>query len=289
MNRPTIIILVAPPGAGKTMYAQKYINEHNAVHLSSDCIRKELYGNESIQGDATEVFSLMRKRAIEALNNGNNVVWDCTNVTRNDRAFIISAVPKFVKISCHIIWAPIETCIKRDSTRERTVDKVVIDKMLKRFQPPFFDEGFDDIRLIDNAYIDIKEYTQKYMESMKIDHDNPHHTLNIYDHCMRAYDYTLGNGYIEDVVTAAKYHDIGKPYVKDFRNHDGKVTDVAHYYQHQCVSAWISYGLVGCSIRTAWLIGTHMDPLMNTKYYRQLPKYLKDLVDNLHKADLAAH
>ena len=58
MNRPTLILLVGPPGAGKTTYAEKYISQHdNTVYLSSDEIRKEMWGNEAIQGDNNEIFS----------------------------------------------------------------------------------------------------------------------------------------------------------------------------------------------------------------------------------------
>ena len=149
MNRPTLILLCGIPGVGKTTYAEKYIKEHpNTVRLSSDKIRAELWGNEATQGDNNEVFSLMQSRAIEALNNGQNVVYDATNVTRKDRSYIIALCPKFAKIECHIIWAPIETCIERDAARERTVDKEVIDKMLKRFQAPYYDEGIDEIKVI---------------------------------------------------------------------------------------------------------------------------------------------
>ena len=66
MNRPSLILLVGIPGSGKTTYAEKYIKENpNAVHLSSDKIRAELWGNEATQGDNNEVFSLMQSRATE--------------------------------------------------------------------------------------------------------------------------------------------------------------------------------------------------------------------------------
>ena len=59
MNEQTkkLIILCGIPGSGKTTYAKKYIeNNANTIHLSSDAIRKELYGDESVQGNPGEVF-----------------------------------------------------------------------------------------------------------------------------------------------------------------------------------------------------------------------------------------
>lgn len=289
MNRPNLILLVGIPGSGKTTYAEKYIEEHpDTVHLSSDKIREELWGNEATQGDNNEVFSLMQSRAIEALNNGQSVVYDATNVTRKDRSYIITLCPKFAKIECHIIWAPIETCIERDAARERTVGKAVIDKMLKRFQAVWFDEGIDEIKIVYPNEFDPDEYWDKCFDAMEISHDNPHHTLNILDHCMAATDYALTNGYEWDIVFAALAHDVGKPYVKAFVDSNGNACETAHYYQHNCVGAWMSYGFEYSPFAT-WLISVHMDPFLNTKYYNKLPTCLKKQVDLLHEADMNAH
>ena len=290
--RPTLILLCGIPGSGKTHYAEKYIEEHeNTIHLSSDKIRGELWGNEATQGDNNEVFSLMQSRAIEALNNGQNVVYDATNITRKDRSYIIALCPKFAKIECHIIWAPIETCIERDTTRERTVGKAVIDRMLKRFQSPFYDEGIDDIKIIRPASWDYDghEYAENCFENMRISHDNPHHTLNVYEHCLEAERYLFDIDDDDDLIFAALRHDIGKPYTKAFVDSKGNPCDTAHYYQHQCVGAWISYGFGSITPYSAWLISTHMEPFFNSKYYNKLPSYLKSAVDKLHEADLAAH
>ena len=148
MNRPTLVILTGIPGSGKTTYAKKYVEETlNTIHLSSDAIRKELYGDESIQGNPADIFSLMQKRAVEALNNGQNVIYDATNITRKDRAGIIGICPKFAKIECHIIWAPIEECIKRDADRDRTVGKRLLTECLKDFKPHFLMRALTRLRL----------------------------------------------------------------------------------------------------------------------------------------------
>lgn len=292
MNIPTLIILCGIPGSGKTTYAKNYIKQNfNTIHLSSDAIRKELYGDENIQGNPAEVFSLMQKRAVEALNNGRDVLYDATNITRKDRASIIGICPKFAKIECHIIWAPIEACIERDAARDRTVGKEVIDRMLKRFQAPYYDEGIDGIKVIKPNDFNDSLYINTLFNLMKIPHDNPHHTLNIFDHCLEANKYIIKKTgeYYSDIGWAALYHDIGKPYVKAFIDSKGNVSECAHYYQHQCLSAYLSYGLPNATLKVIWLIGAHMEPYFNSKYYNNLPPFLKREIDLLHEADLNAH
>lgn len=217
-NRPKLIITVGPPGSGKTTYAHKYIKENpGTVHLSSDGIRKELHGDESIQDNPGEVFAIMQKRAIDGLNFGYDVIYDATNVARKDRTSIIAACPKFANIQCHIIWAPIETCIERDAARERTVGKAVIDKMLKRFQPVWYDEGIHEIKIIEPECFDVGAYARNVIEAMKIPHDNPHHSHSVYDHCAAAVAIAANNAMGRDLECAAFIHDCGKPYVKTFK------------------------------------------------------------------------
>ena len=293
MNRPKLILLCGIPGSGKTTYAKKYISESSkmTVHLSSDSIRYELYGNESIQGNPEDVFAIMQQRAIAALNEGYNVVYDATNITRKDRRTIIGMCPKFVNIECHIVWAPIEACIERDIARERTVGKEVIDRMLKRFQAPYYDEGINEIKVILPDNFNKMSYTNTILQLMKISHDNPHHTLNIFDHCLEADKYIINKTgeYCNNIGFASLLHDIGKPYVKAFIDSKGNPCEHAHYYQHQCVGAWMSYGSEHSTPYIAWLISTHMEPFFNSKYYNNLPPVLKKDIDLLHEADLAAH
>lgn len=288
MNMPQLILLCGVPGAGKTTYAKDFMeHNNNAVHLTSDGIRAELYGDESIQGNPADVFALMQKRAVDALNNGRHVIYDATNITRKDRAGIIGVCPKFTRIECHVIWAPIEVCVERDAARDRTVGKEVINKMLRRFQAPFYDEGIDDIKIIRPIGFDMDEYAGRCWGDMKIPHDNPHHTLGVQDHCIEACKYVMWHN--DEMKTAAIIHDCGKPYVKSFTDSKGNVCEYAHYYQHQCLGAYLSYGFADVTPYVAWLVSTHMDVYLNTKYYNNLPLFLKKEVDLLHEADLNAH
>ena len=120
--------------------------------------------------------------------------------------------------------------------------------------------------------------------------DNPHHTAPIDVHCEFARDYISEKQKANlDLIRAALFHDIGKAYTKSFKDAKGNDSDVAHYYQHQNVGAWQSYGIPGVNPHTAWLISTHMNPFFNTKYYKSLSAFLKRDIDLLHEADLNAH
>ena len=117
-----ILILIAPPGAGKTTWAKHYVGTHpNTKYLSSDDIRIELFGSDRIQKDHWKVFGLMEERAKKYLIAGYDVVYDATNINRRNRHSIISAVYeiddlKIVAVDIHI---PMEKCIEQDKNRSR--------------------------------------------------------------------------------------------------------------------------------------------------------------------------
>ena len=293
--RPTFTIVVGPPGSGKSRRAKELVEvEEFTKVFSSDEIREELTGDANCQSVNEEVFKLMKERTLQAINDGYSVIYDATNVTRKSRASILELIPKYVHKRCIICWAPIDVCIERDSLRERTVGKAVIDKMLTRFEAPFYDEGFDEITVyIDGIHYNPEHYELQMYEAMKIPHDNPHHTLDIYDHCNRCGGSLTTRGDTPHFVAYAGFmHDVGKPYVKAFKDRNGNDTDIAHYYGHQGVGAWMIYGIddkTESMVTIAWLVSTHMAPFINLKYYNSLPPMYKKWIDLLHNADVEAH
>ncbi len=287
-TRPAFTMLVGVPGSGKSTFAKSLVNE-NTKHFSSDAIREELWGDANCQDNPGEVFALMQKRTLEALRSGYDVIYDATNITRKSRWSILSQLPAHITKKCIIVWAPIQVCLERDLARERTVGAAVIDKMLRRFEAPFYDEGFDTIEVhITTEHNDFKYYDE-CMKALDITHDNPHHTADVAEHCMLCGDNLLAADLPSVVKFAGYVHDIGKPYTKTFLNKKGELTDIAHYYDHHSVGAWISYGFPTNDITLAWLVGNHMAPFINLKYYNNLDPLYKTWITVLHNADRDAH
>lgn len=287
---PTLTILVGVPGCGKSTFAQRALQAfQDAVLISSDSIRERLYGDASCQDNPSRVFELMQDETLAALNSGFDVIYDATSITRKSRLSILDKVPKYVRKDCIIVWAPIDVCIKRDADRKRTVGAEVIYKMLRRYEAPFYDEGFDNIDVYLSHLYDKDTYYKDIISALDIPHDNPHHSVGVKEHC-RLCGVALADRCVPDVVLKAGFlHDIGKPITKSFNSRKGEVTNTAHYYGHQSVGAWLSYGIIGHDPTLAWLISTHMAPFINQKYYNSLPECYKNWIDALHQADRSAH
>ena len=106
----------------------------------------------------------------------------------------------------------------------------------------------------------------------------------------------------------AFYHDIGKLYVKEFKNRRGDSTDLAHFYDHENYGAYL-YLTEMCSGRrfdeeyfrkilyNTNLINCHMKPLnsweaSNTAKQKDIILFGEDFIRDLellNRADRAAH
>ena len=154
------IMLIGIPAAGKDTWANKYVKENpNTVIHSSDNIREELYGNQSIQGDPNKIFELMRSRAINDLCAGKDIIYNATNVSYRDRKSIIAEVKKLnlkIELIAKVFATPIEECKRRNNLRDRQVPDYVYDKMLKKWKTPCEWEGFDKIEVVKEETENIK-------------------------------------------------------------------------------------------------------------------------------------
>lgn len=176
-NKGKLIMLVGIPGSGKSTIAK----EMGRV-LSSDDVRKELFGDESSQTNKEKaleylksqnidtsnmkksqlnqllhetsnklVFDELHKRVKTALESGESVVYDATNITKKKRKAALKDFEGYYdKAMAVYINTPLSTALDRNSKRERKVSKKVIKRMYKNLQPPHKSEGFDEIMEIKN-------------------------------------------------------------------------------------------------------------------------------------------
>ena len=140
-------MLIGIPGSGKSTVAQKLSEIYNAPIYSSDDIRKELYGDASVQDNPKRVFDILHKRIIEGLNKYSNVIYDATNIYSKYRKEFLESLPvnKERYNICVVLAERPDVCIKRQSLRDRQVPEEVIHKMAERLQLPTYDEGWDEI------------------------------------------------------------------------------------------------------------------------------------------------
>lgn len=243
---PCVFWMIGLSGSGKSTIAKEYAKQYNATILSSDKIREELYGDENIQGDNNEVFSLLHTRAYNYLRNGISVVYDATNLTRKNRAHFF----KFLRDKCvpvkHyavVMCKSYNLCVQDNLNREKVVPDHVIRKQVCNFNIPFFEEGFDYITFEGwgNAFKEINK-NQKYdlyvtsneerfnsiISLMSgFEQKNKHHELDLLEHCNKTAQ-IISEKTGDNVLTlAAQIHDVGKLYTQTFDE-----SNEAHYYNH---------------------------------------------------------
>lgn len=251
----TLNIMIGIPGSGKSNYAKRCLINDNTEHLSSDDIRIELYGFED-QTHNDVVFETMKKRTLNALRDGKDVIYDATNLSKKRRSGIISEARKLgAQINAYLCCTPINIILERNITRvERQLpwDKLV--QMIQSIEPPMYYEGFDNIYLIDGGmYNDVYDYNFLIKECSGYNQDNPHHYETLEEHIKAVTKkaeslgerLTLRND-AEILRQAARYHDFGKLYTKSFNDKKGYYV----YYGHDKVSTYLYL----CHIRKQNLI-----------------------------------
>lgn len=308
-----LFFLVGLPGSGKSTYAQKLVNENdNTKWISSDAIREDMWGDANDQQNPSAVFDAMFDLTIDALNNGYDVIYDATNLVAKTRTNTLAQLRQHAKwdfiATCVFISCSITECKERQLGRDRQVPDEVIDRMVRRFNAPWYNEGWDDIIIVDCG--PRQNLHKEHMRLRETPHDNPHHTTeSIGAHCSMALAEFISsrpdaapNGGVVDVLKEAIYcHDIGKRKTKVFHDTKDNPTEIAHYYDHQNVGAYL--WLTGSSrdiweTRDALLIGALIQ-------WHMQPYFVDDIVEwsikkgfgmdfakwlcAIHNADRAAH
>ena len=150
MTKNVLIVCSGLPASGKSTFAE-LLEEGNFYRVCPDLIRKELYGDESIQGDGNLVFSIAHDRVRAFGDEGYNVVFDATNIDRKTRKNLVEQMrPYFDILICYWFSTPLYICKIRNQERKRQVPYEVLESMERRFVAPTMDEGWDYVAEIKN-------------------------------------------------------------------------------------------------------------------------------------------
>jgi predicted kinase len=116
-------LLVGPPSSGKTTLAHQ-LQSHlpNAIVISTDALRAELFGDAAIQGPWVEIETLLLSRIRTAVAEHRSVIYDATNVNRSWRSSLIQKLqlPQVDWVAWRLL-TPLPTCLVWNQQRDRQV------------------------------------------------------------------------------------------------------------------------------------------------------------------------
>lgn len=314
-------MLIGLPGSGKSCYARDYVaTRHGTIIVSSDDIRQELWGDANDQQNPSQVFDEMFIRTVSAMKKGKNVIYDATNLTAKTRKATLTRLRQalnqdFIAIA-DVIVCSISECKRRQGERDRKVPDEVIDRMVRQFQTPWYNEGWDTINVISCGKM--QNIDREHWRMLGESHDNHHHTRSLEMHCAECEgqmkDKLHGSTHFSEcgqkmMIEAAYQHDIGKHKTKAFKGSRGNPSDEAHYYSHENVGAylWLSGDKMlewsrESFLFIAVLIQWHMQPYFlrdkdgdyTTKFKEWCDKrgfdtMFYESICLMHEADKAAH
>lgn len=145
-----LIIVVGVPGSGKSTISKEIANINNNVKIvSSDAMRKELFGSEDTQENPKLVFGKLNERTAEYLEKGYSVIYDATNIhSKGRKATLENFKDKYSTAIAIYVDTDIKEAKLRNSKRERVVPEEVIDRMYSKLKTPSKDEGFDIVYIL---------------------------------------------------------------------------------------------------------------------------------------------
>jgi predicted kinase len=144
-------VMVGAPGAGKSTYAKKLAETENAVIISGDDVRQELYGDSSVQGSWIQIWDRIEELVSGSC--GMSVILDGTHYRKDYREEAITLLRSFgyLRVEAVVVNPSLPACLARNFQRKRHVPDYVIKEMHEKLQTSLKtidNEDFDRITYV---------------------------------------------------------------------------------------------------------------------------------------------
>lgn len=146
-------VMVGTPGSGKSTKAEQIAKEHDAIIVSGDDIRSQLYGSAEIQGNWVEIHDEIENQVAAAAEKNRPVILDGTHYRSSYRKEAIELLRSYGYewVEAVVMEASLATCLARNFKRTRNVPDYIVKTMHEKLQSSLrhiYTEEFDKIHFI---------------------------------------------------------------------------------------------------------------------------------------------
>jgi predicted kinase len=158
---PEFIMLIGIPGSGKSTWISNFNKNNKYIVVSPDLIRKEITGNISDQSQNSKVWFETKKRVIDYLKNGKNVILDATMTSSVNRRDFIKDLPQS-KLKAKVFY------VDPNISKERIKNDIDYGKDRANVPPEVIDKMYDDlmkkVKLLDGGILDVSKLEDEGFE-----------------------------------------------------------------------------------------------------------------------------
>jgi predicted kinase len=167
LPQKTLIVLCGPAGAGKSTFARKFVELHQAQGckptsiVSSDYCRAMICDDETNQQVNRDTFDLFYYIIRKRLFQGRLTIADSTALQANARQTLVEIARRYQYHCCLVVFnMSLQTCLAHDQhqTRGRMVGEKIISYHWQILQQALLEiphEGWDQIRMLDEQYSNV--------------------------------------------------------------------------------------------------------------------------------------
>jgi len=154
-NMKNALFLIGPPGSGKSTWASA-LSPDDWTYLSTDkwiedvAAREGVTYGEVFKREIKNAEQSMEVQLVSALAQGNDIVWDQTNMTRKSRLKKVGRLlDAGYTVDAHVFMPDAHELHQRQFKRAvatgKAIPQRVIDSMMENYEHPLEEEGFASI------------------------------------------------------------------------------------------------------------------------------------------------